>query len=183
MIQISFGQVLEVSMKMQMNGWLIRFQSRTIIFQINYRKDFKALPLSASLLSKFTTQVFFSMLIISMDLKLCKLKLETNRINTIINQKYILLIKIPLKNKFLILLRSCNQVDISKSICWESLTSNQWITSFTSPWATLELKVFRLKICNLTKQFWLHKTPKKKKKTVAQVLKKLTVLSTKDSKV
>ena len=129
--QTSFGQVLEASTKMRTNGWRTRFQSRTIIFLTSYQKDCKVLQSSANSLSRFMTQVCFSTLIISMDLKQYKLRLETSRISTITNPKYILLIKTLQKNRFLILLQSCSQEDISKLIWLENHISNQWITSTT----------------------------------------------------
>lgn len=114
MIKINFGQAREVCIQKRTSGWHTRFLSLMLTFLISCQKAFKALQSLANLSSKFMIQVCFNMLIINMRQKLYKLKLVISLINTIINQRYIPSIKIRLKNKFSILLRSFNQVDSSK---------------------------------------------------------------------
>lgn len=60
-IKTSFGQVLEVSCRKQMSGWLTRFQFQMPIFRINFRKVYRALQSSASSSSRCMIQVCFNM--------------------------------------------------------------------------------------------------------------------------
>ena len=182
----SFGPVLEVWAKKQTNGWRTKFQfQRTPMCRTSCRKDFKGLQSLANSSLKYTIQVYFNTLNTNMVLKQFRLKLEINLTNIITNPRFSQWIKIPPKSRCLKFYRSFNLVDSLKLICLENHTSNQWITSITLLWVTLESKVFHSKNCVLKTLFSKKHVSKKNKKMALHKLKKSKKINllTRDSKV